>query len=144
MSEALDQMLDELIANAIHYHFEDNNSMFKITISYTIKVPPLDLLRSSVDSTAGSIRWHELIRALILLDMTHEKLRPLQRGLTRQLLQPLIQHHSNTVLQFNGSESYTSAKESSISIELKSGHGPGRVSGLIWQEFILPTQKVLM
>ncbi|KAF9908592.1 Centromere/kinetochore protein zw10 [Linnemannia zychae] len=123
MTEAIDQMLDELIANAIHYHSDDDNTWFKVSISYTIKVPPLALLRSNVGSTPGSIRWHELIRALVLLDVAQEKLRPLQKGLMRQLLQPLIQRHGDTVLHINDSDSYISDKENSISIELRQGNG---------------------
>ncbi|KAG0379268.1 Centromere/kinetochore protein zw10 [Mortierella sp. AD032] len=127
MTGAIDQMLDDLIAHAIRYQYpiDDNNSQFKITISYNIKVPSLAFPRSSMDSTPGSIRWHELIRALTLLDVVQEKLRPLQKGLTRQLLQPLIQHHNDSVLHIQDSESYGSAKETSISLELKPGHEPG-------------------
>ncbi|KAG0279470.1 Centromere/kinetochore protein zw10 [Linnemannia exigua] len=127
MTAAIDQMLDDLIAHAIHYQYpiDDNNSQFKITISYNIKVPSLAFPRSSMDSTPGSIRWHELIRALTLLDVVQEKLRPLQKCLTRQLLQPLIQRHNNSVLLIHNSESYVSAKETSISLELKPGCGPG-------------------
>ncbi|KAF9333962.1 hypothetical protein BGZ91_011043, partial [Linnemannia elongata] len=85
MTEAIDQMLDDLIANAIHYQHptDDNNTQFKLTISYDIKVPPLALPRSSMNSAPGSIRWHALIRALTLLDVAREKLRPLQKFLIR-------------------------------------------------------------
>ncbi|KAF9125270.1 actin organization and endocytosis protein [Mortierella sp. 14UC] len=144
MTEAIDQMLDELITNAIHYQFDDRNTRFKITISYTNEVPPLALLPSSVESTPGLIRWHELIRALMLLDVAQEKLRPLQKGLTRRLLQPLIQHHSSTVLQINNFESYTTAKESSIAIELIPGHGPGNLFGDVLSVFKFIKQSIFL
>ncbi|KAF8938445.1 Centromere/kinetochore protein zw10 [Dissophora ornata] len=120
MTEAIDQMLDELVASAIHFEQQsedDTAHTFKLTLSYDIKVPPLSLPRSSSGSTPGAIRWHELVRALTLLDVATEKLRPLQKALIRQLLQPLIQHHQHVSLQIDSTGSYASAKGSSISLE---------------------------
>ncbi|KAF9086758.1 Centromere/kinetochore protein zw10 [Mortierella sp. AD031] len=124
MTEAIDQMLDDLIANAIHYEYptDDANSHTKVTISYNITVPPLALPRSGTDSTPGTIRWHELIRALTLLDVAQEKLRPLQKTLIRQLLRPLIEHHKDAALQIDRSNNYASAETTSISLDMKSGN----------------------
>lgn len=129
MTEAIDQMLDDLIANAIHYQHptDDNNTQFKLTISYDIKVPPLALPRSSMNSAPGSIRWHALIRALTLLDVAREKLRPLQKFLIRHVLQPLIEHHNDTVILIDNSTNYASATGTSISLEQDPGHGSGIV-----------------
>ncbi|KAF9134647.1 Centromere/kinetochore protein zw10 [Mortierella sp. GBA39] len=127
MTEAIDQMLDDLIANAIHYQYptDDINTQFKLTISYDIKVPPLALPRSNTDSAPGLIRWHALIRALTLLDVAQEKLRPLQKFLIRQVLQPLIEHHNDAVILIDNSTSYASATGTSLSLELNPGHGSG-------------------
>ncbi|KAG0065259.1 Centromere/kinetochore protein zw10 [Linnemannia elongata] len=127
MTEAIDQMLDDLIANAIHYQHptDDNNTQFKLTISYDIKVPPLALPRSSMNSAPGSIRWHALIRALTLLDVAREKLRPLQKFLIRHVLQPLIEHHNDAVILIDNSTNYASATGTSLSLEQDPGHGSG-------------------
>ncbi|KAF9920529.1 Centromere/kinetochore protein zw10 [Linnemannia zychae] len=127
MTEAIDQMLDDLIANAIHLPHYNNevNAPFDLSISYDIKVPPLALPRFSTGSTPGSIRWHELIRALTLLDVAQEKLRPLQKCLIQQLLQPLIQHHRDSILQIASPNDYASAKGTSISLETEVGKGSG-------------------
>ena len=120
MTEAIDQMLDELVASSIHIEQQsedDTTHAFKLTLSYDIKVPPLSLPRSSSGSTPGAIRWYELVRALTLLDVATEKLRPLQKALIRQLLQPLIQHHQHVSLQIDSTGSYASTKGSSISLE---------------------------
>ncbi|KAF8931082.1 Centromere/kinetochore protein zw10 [Haplosporangium gracile] len=129
MTEAIDQMLDDLVANAIHYQYptDDTNNQFKVTISYDIKVPPLALPHSSTDSAPGLIRWHALIRALTLLDVVQEKLRPLQKFLTQHVLQPLIEHYSDAAILIGRSTSYASAKGSSLLLELDPGHGSGDI-----------------
>ncbi|KAF9945249.1 Centromere/kinetochore protein zw10 [Mortierella alpina] len=132
MTEAIDQMLDELVAGAIHTQVDDTGSAYNFTLSlaYTIDVPALALPRQSAESTAGSIRWHELIRALSMLDVARDKLRPLQRGLIRDLLQPLIQFHESAILNVNLSADYTSAQQSSITLSTKSGRSPGQQDNL--------------
>ncbi|KAF9107846.1 Centromere/kinetochore protein zw10 [Mortierella sp. AM989] len=130
MTEAIDQMLDELVAGAIHLEQPDKADIhkFKLSLSYNIKVPPLSLPRSSSSSTPGKIRWHELVRALTLLDVAKEKLRPLQKALTRQLLQPLIQFHNQVHLRLESSGDYAAASESSISLSTAEGEESGKVS----------------
>ncbi|KAG0366214.1 Centromere/kinetochore protein zw10 [Gamsiella multidivaricata] len=126
MTEATDQMLDELIAGAIRVeHSSDNDAVqkFGLVLSYNVKVPPLSLTRSSSASTPGTIRWHELVRALRLLDVATEKLRPLQKALIRHLIQPLVQHHHQVRLQVNSSGNYASAEGSSISLYYEQGQG---------------------
>lgn len=127
MTGAIDQMLDDLIANAIHYQYptDDTNIHYKVTISYDIKVPPLALPRSSADSTPGLIRWHELIRALTLLDVAQEKLHPLQKFLIRHILHPVIEHHIDAAILISNSAGYASAKGTSLSLEMNPGHGSG-------------------
>ncbi|KAF9347060.1 Centromere/kinetochore protein zw10 [Mortierella sp. AD094] len=118
MTEAIDQMLDELVAGAVHFEQPEDVDVhkFNVSLSYNIKVPPLSLPRSSSASTPGTIRWHELVRALTLLDVAKEKLRPLQKALTRQLLQPLIQFHQQVHLQLESPGNYATANRSSISL----------------------------
>jgi hypothetical protein len=129
MTDAIDQMLDDLIANAIHYQYptDDTGIHYKVTISYDIKVPALALPRSSSNSTPGLIRWHELIRALTLLDVAQEKLRPLQKFLIRQIIQPVIEHYDGVAIIISSPESYASAEGTSLSLEMNPGHGSGMV-----------------
>ncbi|KAF9427337.1 hypothetical protein BGZ94_005084 [Podila epigama] len=78
--------------------------------------------QSGSSATPGSIRWHELVRALALLEVAPEKLRPLQKSILRNLLQPLIQYHRNSTLQLNTSgTSYAIAEGSSISLSVQTG-----------------------
>ncbi|KAF9399657.1 Centromere/kinetochore protein zw10 [Mortierella sp. AD011] len=123
MTEAIDQMLDELVAGAIYIEQPEDMDVHKFNLSllYNIKVPPLSLPRSSSASTPGTIKWHELVRALILLDVAKEKLRPLQKALIRQLLQPLIQFHQQVHLQLESSGNYATANGSSISMSTAGG-----------------------
>ncbi|KAI9238689.1 MAG: Centromere/kinetochore Zw10-domain-containing protein [Podila humilis] len=126
MSEAIDHMLDQLIASAIHFnHIEqDSTYNYQLSFSYNVKVPPLALPRSGSASTPGSIRWHELVRALTLLELASEKLRPLQKSILRNLLQPLIQFHKDSTLELLSSASnYASAEGSSVSLSVTLGHG---------------------
>ncbi|KAG0018050.1 Centromere/kinetochore protein zw10 [Entomortierella chlamydospora] len=130
MTEAIDQMLDELVAGALHIEQPEDMDAhkFNLSLSYNIKVPPLSLPRSSSASTPGTIRWHELVRALTLLDVAKEKLRPLQKALTRQLLQPLIQLHQQVHLQLESSGNYATANGSSISMSTTEGQNTGGYS----------------
>ncbi|KAG0233219.1 Centromere/kinetochore protein zw10 [Mortierella sp. GBA43] len=126
MTEAIDQMLDELFATALNVEQykecgSTETSKFSLAIQYTIKVPPLALPRSISGSTPGFIRWHELLRALMLLDVAKEKLKPLQRSLIRQLLQPLIQSYQQVELRIEGIGGYSSATESSICLNARTG-----------------------
>ncbi|KAF9437148.1 Centromere/kinetochore protein zw10 [Entomortierella beljakovae] len=123
MTEAIDQMLDELVAGAIHIEHPDDVDIykFKLTLSYNIKVPPLSLPRSGSGSTPGTIRWHELARALTLLDVAKEKLRSLQKALVKQLLQPLIQFHEQVHLEIENSKDYSTSDRSSISLRTADG-----------------------
>ncbi|KAF9205500.1 Centromere/kinetochore protein zw10 [Haplosporangium sp. Z 27] len=123
MTEAINQMLDELVAGAIHIEQSDGSDVhkFKLNLSYKIKVPPLSLPRSRSASTPSTITWHELIRALTLLDVAKEKLKPLQKALTYQLLQPLIQFHQQIHLQLSNPEDYANASGSFISLRTAEG-----------------------
>lgn len=136
MTEAIDQMLDELMATALHMEQckEDGDTeavRFKLVLHYTIKVPPLALPRSSSGSTPGTIRWHELLRTLLILDVTKEKLKPLQRSLIRQLLQPLIQNYQQVQLQIEDPKEYSTAEESSICLRSRVGHAAGMILATI-------------
>ncbi|KAG0306340.1 Centromere/kinetochore protein zw10 [Dissophora globulifera] len=137
MTEAIDQMLDELVAGAIHIeHSSDGDPpTFRLSLSYDIKVPPLSLPRSSAGSTPGSIRWHELIRALTLLDVVADKLRPLQKALFRYLLQPLVQHDQQVRLRIESNSDYASAKISFISLEATPGQGEGDIFSQVRRVF---------
>ncbi|KAF9184217.1 Centromere/kinetochore protein zw10 [Haplosporangium sp. Z 11] len=132
MTEAIDQMLDELVSNSIHttHSNQDSTCSFNLTLTYDIKVPPLSMPRSGSGSTPSTIRWHELIRALTLLDVAREKLRPLQKALIRHLLQPLIQYHHDAVLQIDSSADYATSHESSISLSTRPGQGTGGADDL--------------
>ncbi|KAG0251028.1 Centromere/kinetochore protein zw10 [Mortierella polycephala] len=132
MTEAIDQMLDELVSNSIHITHSNQDSVcsFSLTLTYNIKVPPLSMPRSGSGSTPSTIRWHELIRALTLLDVAREKLRPLQKALIRHLLQPLIQYHRDAVLQIDRSADYVASHGSSISLSTRPGQGTGGTDGL--------------
>lgn len=126
MTEAIDHMLDQLIASAIHFNHTEQDSAYnyQLSFSYNVKVPPLALPRSGSASTPGSIRWHELIRALTLLELVSEKLRPLQKSILQNLLQPLIQFHKNSTLELLSSASnYASAEGSSISLSINRSNG---------------------
>lgn len=126
MSEAIDHMLDQLIAAAIHFdHTEqDSTYSYRLSFSYDIKVPPLALPRAGSASTPGSIRWHELVRALTLLELASDKLRPLQKSIFRHLLQPLIQFHKDSTLEIvSSSRNYALADGSSISLAINLGQG---------------------
>ncbi|KAF9986114.1 Centromere/kinetochore protein zw10 [Modicella reniformis] len=128
MTEAIDQMLDELIVTAINVEpcIEDENpeaTRFKLVLNYDIKVPPLALPRSNLGSAPGSVRWHELIRSLILLDATKVKLKQLQKSLIKNLLQPFIQHYQQVEFLME-SPDYSSAEKSSICL----GARPGRAA----------------
>ncbi|KAG0333746.1 Centromere/kinetochore protein zw10 [Podila horticola] len=126
MSEAIDHMLDQLIAAAIHFdHTEqDSTYSYQLSFSYDIKVPPLALPRAGSASTPGSIRWHELVRALTLLELASDKLRPLQKSILRHLLQPLIQFHKDSTLKIvSSSSNYALADGSSISLAINLGQG---------------------
>ncbi|KAF9296965.1 Centromere/kinetochore protein zw10 [Mortierella antarctica] len=126
MSEAIDHMLDQLIASAIHFNHTEHDSTYyyQLFFSYNIKVPPLALPRAGSASTPGSIRWHELVRALTLLELASDKLRPLQKSILRNLLQPLIEFHKDSTLELVSSASnYASADGSSISLSVNLGHG---------------------
>lgn len=128
MTEAIDQMLDELVAGAVHTEIHDTGLAYNFTLSlaYTIDVPALALPRQRVGCTPGSIRWHELIRALSMLDVARDKLRPLQRCLIRDLLQPLIQFHDSAVLNVNFSGDYASAQQSSITLSTNPAQAQGQ------------------
>lgn len=119
-------MLDQLIASAIHFNHteQDSTYSYQLSFSYNVKVPPLALPRSGSASTPGSIRWHELVRALTLLELASEKLRPLQKSILRNLLQPLIQFHKDSTLELLSTASnYASAEGSSVSLSVNLGHG---------------------
>lgn len=128
MTEAIDQMLDELVAGAIcALHGEDGASDFSLELSYNVKVPHLSLPRRGERSTPATIRWHELGRALTLLDVVQEKLAPLQKTLVQQILHPLIRSHNDVVLEIGcSSEEYSSSSGSSITLKLRPGEGSGQ------------------
>ncbi|KAF9965837.1 Centromere/kinetochore protein zw10 [Mortierella alpina] len=132
MTEAIDQMLDELVAGAVHTEIHDTGSAynFALSLAYTIDVPALALPRQRAGSTPGSIRWHELIRALSMLDVARDKLRPLQRCLIRDLLQPLIQSHDSAILNVDFSGDYAAAQQSSIVLSTKPGQAQGQPEDL--------------
>ncbi|KAI1302433.1 Centromere/kinetochore protein zw10 [Mortierella claussenii] len=127
MTEATDQMLDELVAATVRIvkPSDLDEHIFHLELSYRIKIPPLSSPRSSSRSTSGTIRWHELARALTLLDVATTKLKPLQKALVNQLLQPLIQHHGHAKLKVVSSGDYTSAQGSSISLISENGQTEG-------------------
>lgn len=123
---AIDHMLDQLIASAIHFNHTEHDSTYyyQLFFSYNIKVPPLALPRAGSASTPGSIRWHELVRALTLLELASDKLRPLQKSILRNLLQPLIEFHKDSTLELVSSASnYALADGSSVSLSVNLGHG---------------------
>ncbi|KAG0345170.1 Centromere/kinetochore protein zw10 [Podila humilis] len=126
MSEAIDHMLDQLIAAAIHFSFTDQHSKYNynLSFSFNIKVPPLALPRAGSTSTTGSVRWHELVRTLNLLGLAQEKLRPLQKSILRNLIQPLIQFHTDSTVEISSAaDRYATAEGSSISLTINLSHG---------------------
>ena len=127
MTEAIDQMLDELVASAIHITSTQEGAIdFSLELSYNVKVPYLALPRPSKGSTPAIIRWHELVRALTLLDLAREKLRPVQRALVSHLLQPLIQYREDAALEIvHSSNDYATSAGSSISLRIKPGNATG-------------------
>ncbi|KAG0212393.1 Centromere/kinetochore protein zw10 [Mortierella sp. GBA30] len=145
MTEAIDQMLDELVAGAVRleHSFEDRNT-FRLTLSYDIKVPTLILPRRGTRSAPGSLRWHELIRALALLNAAGEKLRPLQKALVRDLLQPLIQCYQDFFPSIDYSEDYASAQGSSITLISKPAQGQDNIFGNVRMVFEYIQQSIFL
>ncbi|KAK3817203.1 MAG: Centromere/kinetochore Zw10-domain-containing protein [Benniella sp.] len=149
MAEAIDQMLDELLATAINVEQwkegEDTEAFkFKLLLHYTIKVPPLSLPRSNSGSAPGFIRWHELLRALVLLDVAKEKLRPLQKSLIRLLLQPLIQCYQQVELQIEDRGQYSLADGSSICLRPRQGQATDTLFGDVLRVFRYIHQSIFL
>jgi len=127
MTEAIDQMLDELVAGAICTVTGEDEADFRLELSYNVKVPHLSLPRRGERSTPATIRWHELGRALTLLDVVQEKLLALQKALVQQLLYPLIRSHNDAVIEIRrSSDDYPSSSGSSISLKFRPGQGSGK------------------
>ncbi|GJJ70611.1 protein transport protein DSL1/ZW10 [Entomortierella parvispora] len=138
MTEAIDQMLDELVAGAIFTgpREEEEASDFKLELLYNVKVPHLSLPRHSKKSTPVTIRWHELGRALTLLDVVQEKLAPLHKAMVQQLLYPLIRSHGDAILEIErSSDSYPSSSGSSISLKLRPGEGSDDIISAVMKVF---------
>ncbi|KAF9918072.1 Centromere/kinetochore protein zw10 [Lobosporangium transversale] len=137
MTEAIDQMLDELVAGAIYLELptEQNGGIFKLNLSYDVKVPTLTHYRSSSRSAPGTVRWHELIRTLMLLDVINDKLKVVQNTLIRHLLQPLIRDHGNVRLAIENSGDYASAHHSTIALIPENSNGADTLFNQIFSVF---------
>ncbi|KAG0052997.1 Centromere/kinetochore protein zw10 [Gryganskiella cystojenkinii] len=146
MTEAIDQMLDELVASAIHIISNQGGATnFRLDLSYNVKVPYVALPGSSKGTAPAVIRWHELVRALTLLDLARDKLRPLQKALVQHLLQPLIQHHEDAVLEIvRSSNDYATSTGSFISLRIKSGEATVDLFSNLKQAFQFIHQDIFL
>ncbi|KAG0231878.1 Centromere/kinetochore protein zw10 [Actinomortierella wolfii] len=155
MTGAIHQLLDDLIANALTINHADKDKdkdktqktsdLFELTLAYTIPVPSSSLPPAMTTAAPGeatvavataavaaaapkSIRWHELLRSLVILNAYPEKLRPLQKAVINHLIGPLVRDDQHVRLDLApNTEVYPSASNTFITLRATKDHQPGNL-----------------